>query len=69
MNIHAEIANLFHKFSASEENMVDGFVNYDYVETDIRIALGSLIEEISPEEFFDLFNDLVDLHLILLEAA
>ena len=69
MNIHAEIANLFHKFSTSEWNMVDGFVNYDYVEADIQIALGSRIEEISREEFFDLFNSLVDLHLLQLEAA
>ena len=71
MNIRNEIAQKFRRAVADAENLVNGEVNWDFVEADIMIDIGidRCIEEMgSMSSFFDYFSELVDLQLAL-EAA
>jgi len=71
MNIRNEIAEQFRAAIVSPENSPKGTVDYDFVCADILIALTipRLIEELgSLEEFYTIFDDMVDLELTL-EAA
>ena len=71
-NICADIAELFRFYVDHPHNIVDGDVNWDYVEADIMMELGvdRIIEEMgSLEEFYPYFNDLVDLHLMFAREA
>jgi len=69
--IRAEIAELFRHYVDHPDNIVDGEVNWNYVEADIMMRLGvdRIIEEMgSLEAFYPYFTELVDLHLAM-EAA
>ena len=71
MNIRNEIAEHFRHYVDDPANIVDGQINWDFVEADImiHISVDRIIEEMgSIEAFYPYFNDLVDLHL-LSEAA
>ena len=71
MSICAEIAELFRLYVDHPHNIVDGEINWDFVEADIMIALGvdRVIEGMgSLEAFYPYFNQLVDLYLAA-EAA
>ena len=71
MNIRNEIAQKFRRAVADAENLVNGEINWNFVEVDIMMELGfdRCIEEMgSMSSFFDYFNELVDLQLAL-EAA
>ena len=71
MNIRNQIAELFRAGVASPENMLNGVVDYDFVCADILIemSIDILIEELgSLEEFYKIFDSLVDMELAL-EAA
>lgn len=71
MNIRNEIANEFRRAVNDPQNIVNGKPNWDFVEADIMIefTIDSVIENMgSLEEFFDYFNELVELHLAM-EAA
>ena len=71
MSIRNEIKELFTHFSQNDNNVVNGKIDWDFVEADIMIELGvdRIIEEMgSLEAFYPFFNDLVDLHLAA-EAA
>ena len=71
MNIRNEIAQKFRRAVADAENLINGEINWDFVEADIMIDLGidRCIEEMgSMSSFFDYFSELVDLQLAL-EAA
>jgi hypothetical protein len=69
--IHNLIAEQFRKAVASPGNILNGKVDYDFVCADILIDLTipRLIEEMgSLEEFYKVFDAMVDLELAL-EAA
>ena len=71
MNIRNEIAEEFRAAIVRSENSPKGTVDYDFVCADILITLTipRLIEELgSLEEFYTIFDDMVDLELAL-EAA
>ena len=71
-NICADIAELFRHYVDHPHNIVDGEVNWDYVEADICMDLGvdRIIEEMgSLEEFYPYFTELVDLHLMFAREA
>jgi len=68
MNIRNEIAELFRAGVVSPENMLNGVVDYDFVCADILIemSIDILIEELgSLEEFYKIFDSLVDMELAL----
>ena len=70
MNIRNEIAEQFRRAVNDAENLVNGKVNWDFVEADIMIDLGvdRCIEEMgSMSAFVDYFSELVDLQLSLEE--
>jgi len=68
--IRAEIAELFRHYSDHPDNIVDGEVNWNYVEADVMMRLGidRIIEEMGLVAFYPYFTELVDLHLAM-EAA
>jgi len=71
MNIRNEIANEFRRAVNDPENMVNGKVNWGFVEADVFISVvrdGAYESLGSIQEFFDTFNELVELHLAT-EAA
>ena len=71
MNIRNEIAQKFRRAVDDAENLINGEINWDFVEADIMIDIGidRCIEEMgSMSSFFDYFSELVDLQLAL-EAA
>ena len=70
-NIAAQIAELFRFYVAQDDNIVNGEVNWDYVEADIMMELGvdRIIEEFGMPEFYNYFTNLVDLHLMFAREA
>ena len=71
MNIKNQIAELFRAGVANPDNMPTGVVDYDFVCADIMIemSIDILIEELgSLEEYYKIFDSLVDMELAL-EAA
>ena len=71
MNIKNQIAELFRAGVVNPENMPAGVVDYDFVCADIMIemSIDRLIEELgSLEEYYKIFDSLVDMELAL-EAA
>lgn len=63
MSIRNEIKELFTHFSQNDNNVIDGKIDWDFVEADIMIELGvdRIIEEMgSLEAFYPLFNSLVE---------
>ena len=71
-NICADIAELFRFYVAQDDNIVNGEVNWNFVEADIMMELGvdRIIEEMgSLEEFYPYFTNLVDLHLMFAREA
>ena len=71
MNIRNEMANEFRRAVSDPENMKNGEINWDFVEADVFIEVvrdGAYDSLGSIQEFFDTFNELVDLHLAT-EAA
>lgn len=63
MSIRNEIKELFTHFSQNDNNVVNGKIDWDFVEADIMIELGidRIIEEMgSLEAFYPLFNSLVE---------
>ena len=68
MNIRNAMAEEFRRAVNDPENMKNGKVNWDFVEADVFIEVvrdGAYDNMGSIEEFFDTFNELVDLHLAL----
>jgi len=72
MNVRNEMANEFRRAVNDPENInEDGSINWDFVEADVFIEVvrdGAYDSLGSIQEFFDTFNELVDLHLAT-EAA
>ena len=71
MNVRNEMANEFRRAVSDPENMKNGKINWDFVEADVFIEVvrdGAYDSLGSIQEFFDTFNELVDLHLAT-EAA
>lgn len=63
MSIRNEIKELFTHFSQNDNNVVNGKIDWDFVEADIMIELGidRIIEEMgSLEAFYPFFNSLVE---------
>ena len=63
MSIRNEIKELFTHFSQNDNNVVNGKIDWDFVEADIMIELGvdRIIEEMgSLEAFYPLFDSLVE---------
>ena len=70
-NIAAQIAELFRCYVDHPHNIVDGEVNWDFVEADIMMDLGvdRVIEEMGMSAFYSYFTKLVDLHLMFAREA
>jgi len=71
MNVRNEMAEEFRRAVNDPENMKNGEVNWGFVEADVFISVvraGAYDNLGSIQEFFDTFNELVDLHLALEEA-
>ena len=71
MNVRNEMAEEFRRAVNDPENMRNGEVNWNFVEADVFISVvrdGSYDNLGSIQEFFDTFEELVDLHLAT-EAA
>ena len=63
MSIRNEIKELFTHFSQNDSNVINGKIDWDFVEADIMIELGidRIIEEMgSLEAFYFFFNSLVE---------
>lgn len=63
MSIRSEIAELFTHFSHNDANVVNGKMDWDFVDADIMMHLGvdRIIEEMgSISEYYTLFNSLVE---------
>ena len=63
MSIRNEIKELFTHFSQNDSNVVNGKMDWDFVETEIMMHLGvdRIIEEMgSISEYYTLFNSLVE---------
>ena len=66
MNIRNAIAEEFRRAVNDPANIENGEINWDYVEADVMIefTVDTIIENMgSLSEFFDYFEELIDLHL------